>query len=197
MSIHAPEEWIEKGQQIPVSDAVDMTALPIHYDHNEEGVKTRTVSINSIMPTRQNVNSTIVEHYIKRTRMTDQRRQMPFGIRFRGSNKVYLLDGNHRLIACRRKGRKRFRLRVVDYECTLQEALLYEFTLMEWIEIVKDEEWENECDHQSKPLSSSSSSWANLPLSRPPSQNCKPSPASAFYVTVSTSITTPQSNSAS
>ncbi|MBT4510863.1 MAG: hypothetical protein HOC20_01450, partial [Chloroflexi bacterium] len=132
------DEWIETGEQLPVTDAQDMSNLPMTYMFEQPGAKKRKVSINTLVPTRGDVNSTLVQRYVDRTRITDRYRQLPFGVKFRGSNKIYVLDGNHRLIACRKKKRKRLNVIVNEYDITLDEALRYEMNLLDLVEIANE-----------------------------------------------------------
>lgn len=97
--------------------------LPIWYVMGSKHMRVRTVAMSSIVPTQHTVHPDIIADYVKRTRMVDADGQLPMGIRFKGSKKIYLLNGHHRYIACIEKGRKRFRLRVEDFDHTLDEAL--------------------------------------------------------------------------
>jgi len=83
-----------------------------------------TISISRIMPTQAWLSPATVEQYNRKTRMVDSAGLLPFGIRFAGSQTVYLIDGHHRWYSCLLRGRKRFRLVIDDYKVTYAQAMV-------------------------------------------------------------------------
>ena len=83
-----------------------------------------TISISRIMPTQSWLSTATAEAYNLKTRMVDSAGLLPFGVRFAGSQTVYLIDGHHRWYSCLLRGRKRFRLVIDDYKVTYAQAMV-------------------------------------------------------------------------
>ncbi len=82
-----------------------------------------TVPLARLMPTQPELIPAIIDHYRKRTRMTDPEGALPYGIRFKGSSTVFITNGHHRWYVCRERGRKAMRMWVHTYPTTLREAM--------------------------------------------------------------------------
>lgn len=90
----------------------DLGDLPIDY-LLETGIK-RQVALSRIIPTQPDVSLRGVAYYLGKQRHTRPGGLTPRGLRFAGDPAVYLIDGHHRLVASRLRGRQRMWLELVD-----------------------------------------------------------------------------------
>lgn len=120
---------------IPLSGFRDLSApfcamLLVDYDKAERHnwrVAVRDVSINNIVPTQDFVSVEGINYYSRYIRFRNPYGFLPNGVRFKGSNKVYLNDGHHRLYIARQRRRKTFRMIVYDVSIPHpDDAFVYE-----------------------------------------------------------------------
>lgn len=110
-----------KHKRISIN-GMDISMLPCDYLIGPIDAEKRRIRMSSIIPTQADVLLRVVRHYMKQKRNLDRDGNLPFGIRFAGSRKVYLIDGHHRWYAQVLKKKVNFYLWVEDYEETFEEA---------------------------------------------------------------------------
>ncbi len=104
-------------------NVVDVGDLPVSYTLPGENAAYKTVPISQVLPTQRAVNRWLVHEYATTNPMRkDKDGRLPFGIRFKGSDDILLMDGHHRLAADLWHGKTVFGLDVQDYACTFEQA---------------------------------------------------------------------------
>jgi len=102
----------------------DLGDLPYSYLLPTPRAAVQTVPMSRILPTQAILTPARLAHYAARRRMIDDCGELPFGLRFKGSVTIYLIDGHHRWWTCCQRKRTRFRLVVDEYSYTLAQALV-------------------------------------------------------------------------
>lgn len=116
-------QWLDEQlgwQPIPY-DVADVGDLPVGYFIHSDGVL-ECVPMNHIVFTQETYNVAIAREYWRSLKIHDENGNLPFGIRFSDSPRVYLLDGHHRSIWQRWRGRSSMLVEVNTYPETFAQS---------------------------------------------------------------------------
>jgi len=94
-------------RMVTIEHAVNLQALLkpdvyqsiIYLNGWEQNIQSQLVPLTQIVPTQEEVNQELVKWYRRAGYLRDEQNQLPYGVRFRGSSTIYLIDGHHRFVA--------------------------------------------------------------------------------------------------
>ncbi len=104
MAQRAALDWQMVAFKEPVVDlykalAPDYRDWVLEADGRDECVRSQMVALDRIIPTQDDVNLELVRWYKRSGYTRDTQNKLPLGLRFDGSDDVYLINGHHRYAA--------------------------------------------------------------------------------------------------